>query len=186
MRLLRVSLVLFAILSIAGLAKADTIKFTATVTSQGGLNAIPIGATYTGYATYNGSFAYNSPLAPPPLTSYAFTYPSAPLAITDLKWDFIERPPAQTTLALGLMFVDFSSPFASFSINNGIFTIFTPTNETANSVGWTNAETGTVTYTYLFDPTTTPEPTSIALVGSGILAFIAVRRGKYGRMSYPR
>jgi hypothetical protein len=166
--------VLLALTSAAVLAKADTIEFTATVTSQDGLFVVPIGSTYTGFVEFDGSYSFNPTVAPPPLTSYGFTYPSAPGSITDLKWDFIENDPA---LALGLMYVDPSDPAASFSINSGIFTILTPVSETANSVSYTVSETGTVTYTYLPDPVSSvPEPAPLALVGSGILLLANQKR----------
>jgi hypothetical protein len=162
-------------------AKADTIQFTVTVTAQRGLVAVPIGSTFTGYATYAGYFDYTNPLlAPPPLTSYAFNYPSAPTSLTALKWEFIERASTTSPPGLGLVYVNFSGPALSFSIDGGLFTIFTPTYEDANQVGWSNQETGTVTYTYLSDTpvSSTPEPASLALVGSGILALVAQKRSR--------
>lgn len=179
MRIIRVFLVLLTLISAARFAKADTIQFTVTITSQRGITSVPIGATFTGHATYSGHFDYNSPLAPPPLTSYAFTYPSAPASITGLKsgYNFIERPFGQTTPALSLAYVNFSSPDASFDIDNGTFYIFTPTYEVANGFGWSNEEAGIVTYAYLPDAVSpVPEPASIAFVGSGILAVIAKNR----------
>jgi|ERR1035437_2706014 hypothetical protein len=174
------ALVLLFLLSVASLAaKADTIQFTATITAQRGLFAVPIGSTFTGYATYNGQFDFNNRyLAPPPLTSYAFNYPSAPASLSGFKWEFIERGIIPNPPGLGLMYVNFSGPALSFNVDYSVFTIFTPTSETINSVGWSNQETGTVTYTYLSDApvSSTPEPASFALVGSGILAFLTQKR----------
>jgi hypothetical protein len=179
MNILRRYLVLLALTSSAVLAKADTIDFTATVTSLGSLPIVPVGSTFSGFVTFNGSYQENPLVAPPTLTSYGFTYPSAPASITGLKWDFIESEP---TLALSLMFVDFASPTASFSINNGIFTIFTPTVETANSVSYSVSETGTVTYSYVSAAIApAPEPGTLVLVGSGILAVACWKR--YGTVS---
>lgn len=180
MRLSRAFPALVALLATASVAKADTIEFTATITQQFGLYSVPVGSTYTGFAHYGGSVDPNFTGVPPVITSYGFNYPSAPVSVADLKWAFLQRHATGDPLFVGLAYVDFSSPAASFDIIANEFFILTPTSETANGFAFSDYESGTVTYTYVKDPivpvSPVPEPASLALVSTGVAGALASLR----------
>jgi hypothetical protein len=177
MRFYRLLVVLLLSFSAASLAKADTINFTVTITQQQNLHDIPIGTVYTGFAHYDGSIDPNFTGYPPTLTSYGFSFPSAPASLSDFKWEFDQRHVIGGPLFLGLMYIDYSYPGASFEIIGNTFETILPTYVTATSVGYTVGETGTVTYSYTADPpSSVPEPASLFLVGTGLMSAFGLSR----------
>jgi hypothetical protein len=160
----------------ASFVKADTINFTVTITQQQNLHNIPIGTVYTGFAHYDGSIEPNFTGYPPTLTSYGFDFPSAPASLSDFKWDFTQRHDIGQPLFLGLMYIDYSYPGASFDLIGNTFETILPNSETANSVGYIVGETGTVAYSYTADPPPVSEPASLLLVGTGLITAFNLRR----------
>ena len=186
MRLFRICLVLIALLAAASTAKADTINFTVTITQQVGLHTVPVGTVYTGFVHYDGSVDPNFTGYPPTLTSYGFNFPFAPASLSDFKWEFVQRHAIGQPLFVELGYVNFSVPGASFLLTANLFDIIIPTSETANTVGYQEGESGTVSYTYTADtPALVPEPGSLVLVGTGLLGALNLLQRRKASLKGP-
>jgi hypothetical protein len=172
-------LAFLCIIAVSSFAKADTINFTVTITSQQNLHNIPVGTVYTGFVHYAGSVDPNFTGYPPTLDSYGFNFPSAPSSLSDFKWEFVQRHGIGQPLFVELMYVDESYPGASFSLVADTFETIIPNSITDNAVGYTVGETGTVTYTYEKDaPSSVPEPSSLTLLGTGLFGILGLVRYK--------
>jgi hypothetical protein len=159
-------------------AFADTIDFTVTINSTQLANPpIPLGTTYTGWVSYDGSFAPTDTGYPPTLTSYSFNFPGSPASLSNLAFEFVQHQVGQP-LFVEIGYYDPYVPYASYTLINQGFAVFTE----LNGVYLTNdAEFGTVQYTYVSDPVATPEPSSLLLLGAGSLAGLGLLKRKRRR-----
>jgi|HubBroStandDraft_1064217.scaffolds.fasta_scaffold01345_12 hypothetical protein len=169
------AVIILIFVAFPGPAKAEQVNFTVDVTS-----GPESGDVFTGSFTYNVTALGMTGFAP--LLSFAFSDPAwGGDTVTSTGFNStstVFTTPFSPPVEVYVFFAPGTGTDDAFSIDEGAFAYGT-TSTVDNAFGDPGYGTGTVTYSTPFS--SAPEPSSLVLVGAGLLGLIGVARRPFAR-----